>query len=294
VGRQSHCKDKDFRSAFKNIINDVNTERKREMSSYDLKHIITAIVILLCMPVIGCSSDDSDQDDEKRMVYTFENGTEGWVAGFSDLPADADPELYELESSHQKLPSGLAGYGIYIQGSNRSDDLLMFLKTQVGGLQPNATYRVDFSIDLATNVPAGLVGVGGAPGEDVTVKAGAVAHEPQTATDNLGWLRLNIDHGSQSNGGEEMIVIGNAVGMSAHFPLEDDDFASRKTFPQMVVGPAIAEPEFKHRALLVADRTRRQVQAGALCFEAANETVKTAQTNIPTPFPARVFCPYDR
>ena len=179
------------------------------MNSHRIKKIFAAIVVLICGATIGCNSDDGDRYNERILTYTFETGTEGWVAGFSDLPADADPEFYELASSHQQLPSGLPGYGIYIQGNNHSDDLFMFLKTQVGGLQANSMYRVDFSIDLATNVPEGLGGVGGAPGEDVYVKAGAVADEPLTVTDNIGWLRLNIDHGSQSQGGADMIVIGN-------------------------------------------------------------------------------------
>ncbi|MCP4401828.1 MAG: PEP-CTERM sorting domain-containing protein [bacterium] len=166
-------------------------------------------LVLFTRMLAGCSSDSGDSQNEVVLAYTFETGTEGWVAGFADLPADASPEFYELESSHQQLPSGLPGYGIYIQGNNHSDDLFMYLKTQVGGLQPNSTYRVDFSIDLATNVPEGMVGIGGAPGEAVYVKAGAVASEPLAVADNTGWLRMNIDKGNQSQGGADMIVIGD-------------------------------------------------------------------------------------
>ena len=36
------------------------------------------------------------------------------------------------------------------------------------------------SLDLATNVAAGLVGIGGSPGESVFVKAGASTVEPVT------------------------------------------------------------------------------------------------------------------
>ena len=182
------------------------------MKTAVLRNIFTVIVVLICCGAgSGCSSDNDDQDYELRVVYSFDTGTEGWSAGFSDLPADADPEFYELESSSQQLPSGLPGSGFYIQGNNHSDDLFMFLKRQVDGLQANSMYRVNFSIDLATNVPEGLVGVGGAPGEDVHVKAGAVANEPLIVTDTLGWLRMNIDKGSQSQGGADMIVIGNVA-----------------------------------------------------------------------------------
>ena len=67
----------------------------------------------------------------------------------------------------------------------------MFLKRQVIGLGPNTSYGVSVSIDLATDVPAGLVGIGGSPGESV--------------------FRLNIDKGNQAQGGESMVVLGNVA-----------------------------------------------------------------------------------
>ena len=59
------------------------------------------------------------------------------------------------------------------------------------------------SIDLATNVPAGLVGIGGSPGESVFVKAGASTVEPLAEEDGSRYLRMNIDKGNQANGGED-------------------------------------------------------------------------------------------
>ena len=87
----------------------------------------------------------------------------------------------------------------------------MFLKRQVGGLRPNARYAVSVSIDLATNVPAGLFGIGGSPGESVFVKAGASAIEPETVEDDNGYHRINIDKGNQANDGESAVVLGNVA-----------------------------------------------------------------------------------
>ena len=84
---------------------------------------------------------------------------------------------------------GLEGNGLYIQGHNRSDDLFMFFKKQVGGLKTDAAYTVVLSLDLATNVPTGSFGIGGSPGESVFVKAGASTAEPwrrRTITDTSG------------------------------------------------------------------------------------------------------------
>ena len=63
-------------------------------------------------------------------------------------------------------------------------------------------------LEVATSVPAGCVGVGGAPGESVWIKAGATAVEPLAVEDN-SYLRMNVDVGNQSNGGTEAVLLGN-------------------------------------------------------------------------------------
>ncbi len=133
------------------------------------------------------------------------------MAGFADLPVDYDQSIYELDHGHRPLPDGLEGSGVYVQGHNRSDDLFMFLKRRVGGLRPDTAYVVFASIDLAANVPAGLIGIGGSPGESVFVKAGASTVEPLAEEDGNGYLRMNIDKGNQSRGGESMVVLGNVA-----------------------------------------------------------------------------------
>ena len=143
--------------------------------------------------------------------FDFAIGPQGWTAGFADLPVDHDQSIYELDHGYRLLPEGLDGRGMYLQGHNRSDDLFMYLKTQVGGLRPNTTYAVSASIDLATNVAAGLVGIGGSPGSSVFVKAGATNVEPTAAEGDNRHLRMNIDKGNQSRGGEAMVVIGNVA-----------------------------------------------------------------------------------
>jgi hypothetical protein len=67
---------------------------------------------------------------------------------------------------------------------------------------------VDFHIDIASNTPEGLKGIGGSPGESVYVKAGATKHEPQVIEDDRGWLRMNIDKGNQASEGEDMTNLG--------------------------------------------------------------------------------------
>ena len=152
--------------------------------------------------------------------FLFEADADGWVVDFADLPEDYDQSIFELDGGHRALPDGLDGAGIYVQGHNRSDDLFMYLKRRVDGLTPAASYTVSATVDLATNAALGLVGIGGAPGESVFVKAGASTAEPQAAPNRTGHLRMNIDKGNQSRGGPQMGVLGNV----GHPDIVGDEF----------------------------------------------------------------------
>jgi len=163
------------------------------------------VLIMLFVAVVGCNSNFNI---EHLFEYDFEDSDQGWITNFSDLPADYDPAIYELDSGWGALPSGLEGNAIYLNGHNRSDDLFMFLKVQAEGLKPNTTYQAEFSIDLASNIPEGMMGIGGSPGESVFVKAGATTDEPEVIEEDDGWLRMNIDKGNQASEGEDMINLG--------------------------------------------------------------------------------------
>jgi len=169
------------------------------------RNIYLVVLCLLSFILVSCAGN---YDTELQFNYTFDEDEQGWTTGFADLPADYDPAIYELDSGWSELPSGLEGNAIYLTGHNRSDDLFMFLKKQIEGLKPNTTYQVFFSIDLASNTPEGMMGIGGSPGESVYVKAGAVNYEPEVIEESDGWLRMNIDKGNQGSEGEDMINLG--------------------------------------------------------------------------------------
>ncbi len=168
----------------------------------------TFFLMVFAVLLVGCSAK---YEQTYRFNYTFDEDQEGWVTGFADLPADYDPDLFELDSGWSELPSGLEGSAIYLSGHNRSDDLFMYLQQHITKLKPETTYQVDFSIDLASNTPEGLMGIGGSPGENVYIKAGAVNREPELVTDDIDWLRLNLDKGNQATAGEDMINLGTVA-----------------------------------------------------------------------------------
>jgi hypothetical protein len=87
----------------------------------------------------------------------------------------------------------------------------MFWKKKLTGLQPSTEYQVVLDVEMASNVAPGLVGVGGAPGESVYVKAGASQAEPLVAPDSEGQLRLTVDKGNQSTSGSAAAVLGNVA-----------------------------------------------------------------------------------
>jgi len=54
----------------------------------------------------------------------------------------------------------------------------------------------------------GQVGVGGSPGEGVTIKAGATIIKPEKVNQS-GFYQMNIDKNNQTNSGSDMVVVGD-------------------------------------------------------------------------------------
>ncbi|NBR49323.1 hypothetical protein EBU02_10860 [bacterium] len=140
----------------------------------------------------------------------FSTGWNGFRAGFADLPANYDPLQYNLIGDIRALPANLGGGdALFLSGENHSDDLWMYAKKKITGLKPNTIYKITLDLELASNVPEGLIGVGGSPGESVFVKLGAATKEPREVADSLACLRMNLDKGQQATGGTAAKMVGN-------------------------------------------------------------------------------------
>ena len=173
---------------------------------YGLPILVGSGIYTDCPPG-GCDGA-SEPTDALTFTFDFNRGPQGFFAGFADYPP-ADAEFYELTSDYRALPPPLESHSaLFISGVNRSDDLFMFFKGPIGGLLPGARYNVTVSAEIATNTPAGCIGVGGPPGESVWIKAGATVVEPLPVSDG-SYLRMNIDIGSQSAAGGQAVVLGN-------------------------------------------------------------------------------------
>lgn len=159
-------------------------------------------------PAIGNVSGLDLDPGIARYDFPFDGGDQGFAGGFGDYPV-GEETFYELVFGHESLPAPLATgrKALFLNGNNHGGDLFMYVKRKVGGLKPNAGYRVRFRIEIASNGPAGCSGVGGAPGDSVFFKAGASVFEPM-AVDEAGQYLMNIDKGRQAQGGRAMEVLG--------------------------------------------------------------------------------------
>jgi hypothetical protein len=169
---------------------------------------IAAVAVLFVL--FACSDKNLDQPDPVEFYFDFAEGTEGWTGDFADYPV-GEEEFYELVFEHDTLPEPLDQNKMALKqsGNNHSDDLFMFIKRKVNGLEPNKVYFITFTIEFATNVPDDTMGAGGSPGESVYIKVGAVTAEPRKVKDDQNFYRMNIDNNNQSQNGDDMVVAGD-------------------------------------------------------------------------------------
>ena len=170
--------------------------------TFNLFPLFSASLLLLA----GCDIDTVNPSDH---YYNFNQGNQQWQAGFSDYPND-NADIYQLDSGIRDLPTGFSGKGFYLAGMNRSDDLFMFIKRKITGLQPSSRYQLSASVRFLSNAGTNCFGVGGAPGESVYLKFGYAEQEPIQAD-----YYLNVDKGNQSQDGSHSRVIGNVAAEEA-------------------------------------------------------------------------------
>lgn len=174
--------------------------------------------LLLIMSIIfleSCSKDNNSghPDDPIEWSTDFNEGKDGWQAGFSEYYAD-HVASYELEEGLAMLPAPLdeQRQAYRISGMNRSDDLFMYLTRKITDLQPLTTYKSHITVAVASNARSGGVGVGGAPGEAVGLGIGLTAVEPVSSPHDDQFHRMNIDKIQQCcTDGEDMVVIGDVA-----------------------------------------------------------------------------------
>ncbi|MGW8393686.1 hypothetical protein [Pseudoduganella sp. HUAS MS19] len=175
-----------------------------------MKTILKTGISVAMLSVLAACGGGNETDKGPRQVSAAvdfdRDGITGWTGSSSDYTPETAPTNVVFEQ--RTLPAPLTGKGYLLGGTNRSDDLFLFVKKQFVGLEKNTTYNINFSLKFASNAQSGCMGVGGAPGEAVWVHAGATATEPKAVTVN-NEIRMNIDRGNQAGGGKDVQVIGD-------------------------------------------------------------------------------------
>jgi hypothetical protein len=148
-----------------------------------------------------------------QVVDDFTRGSGGWLAGFTDysLEQGGMDRLAELRDSPlQDEGAGTPERSFFLQSTNRSDDIFMYLKKPLdhdNGIEPDTDYEAELLVEMYSNEPTGCFGVGGSPGDSVYLKMGGHADEPVSLLGDEG-LRLNLDKNNQAAGGEDVSLAG--------------------------------------------------------------------------------------
>ncbi len=192
------------------------------------RNLIIGTVIVAGVIIYGVVTATSSS---VRLDFDFCDGEQGWEAGFAEYSPDMEGMMLEAEIRPLPPELGINGTGYYLQGMNHSDDLFMFLKRRLGpddGVVPDREYRVMFTIIFASNVPSGALGIGGAPGDSVFLKAGASMVEPEVYLDSAdNHYHMNVDkgEGNEPDGEAASKVSDIANGLSVE---EDPRYVSLK------------------------------------------------------------------
>jgi hypothetical protein len=158
------------------------------------------------------SLDTGEGDDQvyhevvRRFDFNSNHGEQGWefAAANYTLGPGRTLENYGLQSGIREISprDGAAREGYFLRGENNSDQLFLLINrrfTGQEGLRPDTSYRIDFSITVATNVPSNSFNF------DQSLIVGALSRQPE--------VRL-IDEG---------VPTGRLIG---------NDGQSRVTFPE--------------------------------------------------------------
>lgn len=195
------------------------------------RRLLAAVVALLLLAA-GCG-DDGDAAETTApgrpgsilLSWDFVAGGGGWASDIADYTEATRPEDFLSETG--VAPPGFdADEGFFhLAASNRSDDLFLFMVRRIGpdeGIAPDTPYQIGYTVEFASNAPTGCAGIGGAPGESVWLKVGASPDQPLPLRDG-DQIRLSVDKGGQSQGGEAAGVAGViANGIPCEQALEQD------------------------------------------------------------------------
>ncbi len=170
-----------------------------------LTHLFAATVVATLLTACGGSTNYIPKPVPVQINTDFSSEPPGWSFGTSDFSSETKPT--DVVTEYRTLPLPFSGKGLYTYGTNRSDDLFIYIKKKYSGFAPNTEYALSFQATIVSNVASGCFGVGGSPGESVWFFGGASPIEPLTVQKGDEFV-MNIDRGGQSGSGKFAQVLG--------------------------------------------------------------------------------------
>lgn len=177
----------------------------------NFSHVIPFYTVgFLLLILVACKDNNRVHPDPVEFMWDFNSGSDGWAGDFADYPV-GEETAYNLLFEHDTLPEPLdqTQGALKLSGNNHSNNLFMFVKKKVTGLDANTIYYVTFTVEFASNEPVSNTGNQNSPGNLIHLAAGASPLEPVKIIDENNFYNLNIDKCNQGQNGEDMIVIGD-------------------------------------------------------------------------------------
>ncbi len=171
----------------------------------------------LCFLLVSCGGSDSPlptpipTPKEKQflqLTYDFSDSEQGFSIDTADHYVEHKlNEFIISELAQMPIPYEFRK-GIMFRWDNYSDDIKGFIKKKITGLNINSQFIIDFRVDVLTSIPEGCLGIGGAPGESVRVKASLLTEEPKKYIDlSSSSYLMDIDDGQ--SGGADVVLLGH-------------------------------------------------------------------------------------
>jgi hypothetical protein len=191
--------------------------------------VITLLMFLVSCLLMSCSDPSNDANNaatdagltdtgpdtsgptELQVSYDFDSGKQAWSADVTDY-ADGAGAGIGFVAQVRDLPEDVdaSGKGFYVEGQNNQLETFMFIKRQLGpddGLEPQTSYRLDYTVTLATNYPDDC---SEEKGQKMYLKLGGSTWEPASrlSTDQTRY-ELNVGKGDGAVGGNAASAAGN-------------------------------------------------------------------------------------
>lgn len=185
----------------------------------------------LTLSLLACAEDDG----VVNMKFDFAEN-EGWEAGFSGFEV-REGEPFATDVRFEGLPAPLTGHsGLYLLGNEGGDynGIIIYAKTALGGFEPGQTYDVEFSLNIATDIPKdeGCIRFNPGPGyENVYMRTGLTNIEP-VRIDVGRQYGLNIAFGNGANAGQDVVVLEDVTASYSCLTEDEDDGLELKSMNQ--------------------------------------------------------------